>query len=257
MSHAWDAGQYLRFAHERTQPALDLVARVDLSAPRRIVDLGCGPGNSTAILKARWPEAEVTGLDSDADMLAAARRDHPGIKFSAADIADWRPEQPYDLVFSNAALQWVGDHERLLPRLRDAVAPGGFLAVQMPRNHDFQTHALMRQVAAEGPWAERVAGARAPSPVQPPEFYYDRLAPHSARFTIWETNYIQIMDGPDAIVSWLMGTGLRPFLDRLTPGEQPIFLDRYQALLAAAFPARADGKVLLPYPRLFFIAMSA
>jgi len=257
MSHAWDAGQYLRFANERTQPALDLVARVDLSAPRRIVDLGCGPGNSTAILKARWPEAEVTGLDSDADMLAAARRDHPGIKFSAADIADWRPEQPFDLVFSNAALQWVGDHERLLPRLLDAVAPGGSLAVQMPRNHDFQTHALMRQLAAEGPWAERVAGARAPSPVQPPEFYYDRLALRSARFTIWETNYIQIMAGPDAIVSWLMGTGLRPFLDRLTPDEQPIFLDRYQALLAAAFPARADGKVLLPYPRLFFIAVSA
>ena len=252
--YSWDSGQYLRFANERTQPALDLVARIGLEVPRRIVDLGCGPGNSTAILKARWREAEVTGLDSDADMLKAARRDHPGIAFAAADIAEWLPDQPYDLVFSNAALQWVGDHERLLPRLFNAVAQGGALAVQMPRNHDFQTHALMRQVAAEGPWGDRLAGARAPSPVQPPEFYYDCLAPRSVGFAIWETNYIQIMDGPDAIVSWLMGTGLRPFLARLSPDEQPVFLDRYNALLTGAFPPRADGKVMLPYPRLFFIA---
>jgi trans-aconitate 2-methyltransferase len=258
--HAWDAGQYLRFANERTQPALDLVARIDLPAPRpvrnlRIVDLGCGPGNSTAILKARWPDAAVTGLDSDADMLNTAQRDHAGIGFAAADIAEWQPQEPHDLVFSNAALQWIGDHEHLLPRLLGAVAPGGALAVQMPRNHDFQTHALMRQVAADGPWADRLADARAPSPVQPPEFYYDRLAPRSGRFTIWETNYIQIMDGAEAIVAWLMGTGLRPFLARLEAAEQTIFLDRYKALLADAFPIRADGKVLLPYPRLFFIAM--
>jgi trans-aconitate 2-methyltransferase len=142
----------------------------------------------------------------------------------------------------------------LLPRLFEAVAAGGVLAVQMPRNHDFQTHALMRRVAAEGPWADRLAGARDPSPVRAPEFYYDCLAPRAARFTIWETNYIQIMDGPEAIVSWLMGTGLRPFLARLSPDEHPLFLHRYKALLAEAFPARADGKILLPYPRLFFIA---
>ena len=252
--HSWDSGQYLRFASERSRPALDLVARIDLAAPRLAVDLGCGPGNSTPILKARWPAADVTGLDSDADMLNAARRDHPGIAFAAADIAAWRPDECYDLVFSNAALQWVGDHERLFPRLFDAVAAGGALAVQMPRNHDFETHALMRRVAAEGPWAERLAGARAPSPVKPSEFYYDCLAPRSAGFTIWETDYIQIMDGPDAIVSWLMGTGLRPFLARLAPDEQPVFLDRHKALLAEAFPPRADGKIMLPYPRLFFIA---
>ena len=254
MTHAWDAGTYLRFAGERTQPALDLVARIDLPAPKHIVDLGCGPGNSTAILKARWPEAEVTGLDSDADMLATACRDHPGIEFGPADIAQWRPEAQYDLVFSNAALQWVGDHDRLLPWLFDAVAPGGVLAAQMPRNHDFETHALMHRVAAEGPWAERLAGARAPSPVRPPEFYYDCLAARAARFIIWETNYIQVMDGPDAIVAWLMGTGLRPFLARLMPEEAPLFLDRYKALLAEVFSPRADGKILLPYPRLFFIA---
>ena len=252
--HGWDAGQYLRFADERTRPALDLLARIDLAAPRRIVDLGCGPGNSTALLRERWPEANITGLDASADMLDAARRDHPGIEFVAGDIAEWSPAAPYDLVFSNAALQWVGDHERLLPRLIDMVAPDGILAVQMPRNHDFVTHALMRQVAAEGPWRDRLAGARDPSPVRPPEFYYDCLAPKSRRIVLWETNYIQIMDGIDAIIAWLHGTGLRPFLARLDEPEQKLFLDRYAALLARAFPARSDGKVLLPYPRLFFIA---
>ena len=252
--HGWDAGQYLRFADERTRPALDLVARIDLVAPRRIVDLGCGPGNSTAPLKARWPDAAVTGIDSSADLLDAARRDHPGIEFVAGDIAGWSPTEPYDLVFSNAALQWVGDHERLLPRLIDLVAADGVLAVQMPRNHDFATHALMRQVAAEGPWRDRLAGARDPSPVRPPEFYYDRLAPKSRRIVLWETNYIQIMDGIDAIIAWLHGTGLRPFLARLDEPEQKLFLDRYAVLLAGAFPARSDGKVLLPYPRVFFIA---
>jgi len=160
----------LRFADERTRPALDLLAQIDLAAPRRIVDLGCGPGNSTGLLRERWPAAAITGLDTSADMLDAARRDHPGIDFVAGDIAAWSPAEPYDLVFSNAALQWVGDHERLLPRLIDAVNADGVLAVQMPRNHDFTTHALMRQVAAEGPWRDRLAGARDPSPVKSPEF---------------------------------------------------------------------------------------
>ena len=253
--HAWDSGQYLRFADERTRPALDLLARLDLAAPRRLIDLGCGPGNSTVLLRERWPDAAITGLDSSAEMLAAARRAHPTIEFVAGDIAEWSPAERYDLVYSNAALQWVGDHERLLPRLIAAVAPGGALAVQMPRNHDFATHALMRQVAAEGEWRERLADARAPSPVKPPEFYYDSLAPRCRQMVLWETNYIQVMDGVEAIIAWLRGTGLRPFLARLDDAEQRLFLDRYLALLAEAFPPRADGKVLLPYPRLFFIAV--
>jgi trans-aconitate 2-methyltransferase len=251
--HEWDAGQYLRFAGERTRPAVDLVARIELEAPRQIVDLGCGPGNSTAILRARWPDAEITGIDTSADMLAQARRDHPGIAFEQGDIARWQPALPCDLVFSNAAVQWVGDHERLIPRLLDGVARGGCLAVQMPRNHDFATHALMRQVAAEGPWAPRLTGARDPSPVKTPEAYYDLLATR-ASVTIWETNYIQIMPNIAAIIDWLRGTGLGPFLARLDADEQKRFLDRYAALLTEAYPERSDGRIVLPYPRLFFIA---
>jgi trans-aconitate 2-methyltransferase len=252
--HGWDAKQYLRFADERTQPALDLLARTDRAAPRRIVDLGCGPGNSTSLLRDRWPEAAITGLDSSPDMLAAARRDYPGIEFVVGDIASWAPAQRYDLVFSNAALQWVGDHERLLPRLIEAVTAEGVLAVQMPRNHDFATHRLMRQVAAEGPWRDRLAGARDPSPVKPPEFYYNCLAPKCRHIALWETNYIQVMDGVDAIIAWLRGTGLRPFLARLDEHEEALFLERYAALLAEHFPPQRDGRILLPYPRLFFIA---
>jgi trans-aconitate 2-methyltransferase len=257
MAHAWDAEHYLRFADARTLPAIDLLSRITLADARHVVDLGCGPGNSTAPLKARWPAAAVTGVDSSAELLAAARRDHPGIAFERADIASWTAAEPCDVIFANASLQWVGDHQRLMPRLFDQLAPGGVLAVQMPRNHDFATHRLMRQVAAEGEWRDRLVGARDPSPVQPPEFYYDLLASRADGFTIWETNYIQIMDGVRAIITWLHGTGLRPFLARLTEAERPAFLDRYAALLTEVYPAQADGKILLPYPRLFFNAVKA
>jgi trans-aconitate 2-methyltransferase len=248
MAHEWDAAHYLRFADACTLPAIDLVSRIVLTAPRRVVDLGCGPGNSTAPLKARWPEAAVTGIDSSQELLAAGRRDHPGIDFVQGDIASWTATEPVDVLFANASLQWVSGHQGLVPRLFDQVAPGGVFAVQMPRNHDFATHRLMRQVAAEGAWRGRLEGAREASPVKSPEFYYDLLAPCSAGFTIWETNYIQ------AIIAWLHGTGLRPFLARLTEAERPVFLDRYAVLLAEAYPAQADGRILLPYPRLFFIA---
>lgn len=253
MPHQWNAEQYLRFSDARTLPAIDLLSRIALAAPRRVVDLGCGPGNSTAPLQARWPAAQVIGIDSSEELLAVARRDHPGIGFARGDIADWVAHEPVDVVFANASLQWVGDHARLMPRLFDQVAPGGVFAVQMPRNHDFATHRLMRQVAAEDAWRDRLAGARDPSPVKAPAFYYDLLAPRAADFTIWETNYIQIMDGVPAIIAWLHGTGLRPFLARLTDAERPVFLDRYAALLAEEYKPQADGKILLPYPRLFFI----
>ena len=254
MAHEWDATQYLRFSDARTLPAIDLLSRIALGAARRVTDLGCGPGNSTAPLKARWPDAAVTGIDSSEELLAAARRDHPGIDFRHGDIASWATAKPCDLVFANASLQWVGGHDQLVPHLFAQVAPGGGLAVQMPRNHDFATHRLMRQVAAEVKWRDRLQGARDPSPVKAPEFYYDLLAPRAACFTIWETNYIQVMDDVPAIIAWLHGTGLRPFLVRLTEAERPQFLDRYATLLAEEYKPQADGKILLPYPRLFFIA---
>jgi trans-aconitate 2-methyltransferase len=256
---AWDASQYLRFSDQRTQPAIDLLARINLPAPRRVIDLGCGPGNSTVLLQRRWPQAAITGLDSSEEMLETARRDHPAIGFVAGDIGQWdmagRPADRFDLVYSNAALQWLEHHERLMPRLLEGVAEGGLFAVQMPRQHDGPTHVLMREIAAQEPWRERLVGTRGLAPVHPPGFYYDLLAPRCHAFDIWETSYIQPMDNVEAIIGWMRGTGMRPYLNRLEAHEQKEFLARYAKALAGAYPPRADGKLLLSYLRLFFIAM--
>ncbi|HUN51936.1 MAG TPA: trans-aconitate 2-methyltransferase [Candidatus Sulfotelmatobacter sp.] len=254
MSSVWDSQQYLKFAGERTQPSIDLAARVTLAAPRRVIDLGCGPGNSTAVLAARWPQAEITGLDNSREMLAQAKADHPDMRWIEGDIAGWQAEQPYDLVFTNAALQWVPDHARLMPALLAQVAPGGALAVQMPRNGDNPAHAAMRTVAAEGPWASRIARPRGNIAVEPPGFYYDLLRPLAKRFEVWETEYQHVLADVPAIVEWVRGTGLRPYIDPLGPDERKEFLARYLARLEQAYKPQADGKVILPFRRLFFIA---
>ena len=251
---SWDPRQYLKFSGERLRPGFDLLAQVDELPPGPIYELGCGTGVHARAIAERWPERKIVALDNSRAMLAKAAAESSRVEWTEADIVGWRAPTPGAMIFSNATLHWIMEHDGFFPHLLRQLAPGGVLAVQMPRNHDFQTHALMRRVAAEGAWRERLAGAREASPVKAPEFYYDLLAPRSAEFTIWETNYIQIMDGVQAIIAWLRGTGLRPFLARLTEAERPVFLDRYAALLAEAYPAQADGKILLPYPRLFFIA---
>ncbi len=251
---SWDADQYLRFAGERTRPCLDLAQRVALDQPARVIDLGCGPGNSTEVLARRWPGAEVTGLDSSPEMIAAARLARPDLRWIAADIAGWKAEAPCDLVFSNAALQWVPDHAALFPRMLAQVAPGGALAVQMPANFDAPAHRLMRDLAASPSWRASFPNAIREWAVHEPAFYYDAVAPRAQRVDAWTTEYLHIMTGPEAIAEWYKGTGLRPFLDALPEADRPRFLADYTALLAGAYPRRADGKVLFPFLRLFLIA---
>jgi trans-aconitate 2-methyltransferase len=260
----WNSDQYLKFAAERTQPAFDLAARVAVDAPARVVDLGCGPGNSTAVVARRWPGAQVTGVDTSAAMLAAARKESPAVTWVEADISAWaeahrtertKEESRYEVVFSNAALQWVPDHATLLPRLLHAVADGGALAFQVPANFDAAPHRLMRELAATETWRSHFPTPPREWHVHAPEFYYDVLAPGSARLDLWTTDYLHVLDGVDGIVEWYRGTGLRPWLEAL-PDEavRARFLTEYRALLAPHFPIRTDGRVLFPFKRLFVVA---
>ncbi len=199
----WDAGQYLKFADERTRPAADLLARVPLEAPARAVDLGCGPGNSTALLAARFPEARITGLDSSPAMLEEARRTLPAVTFVEADLAAWEPDTAPDLIFANAVLQWLPDHAALLPRLAGFLAPGGCLAVQVPDNLDEPSHRLMREVAEEAPFREALAGAAgARTPLGTFQDYDTWLARAGCTVDLWRTTYVHPLQGHRGIVEW-------------------------------------------------------
>jgi trans-aconitate 2-methyltransferase len=250
---SWDDEQYLKFADQRTRPARELLARVPLAAARRVLDLGCGPGNSTALLRERWPDAQLTGVDSSAEMLERARADQPDIEWIEADAGSFDPEEPVDVLFSNALLQWLPAHDVLVPSLLARVRPGGVLAFQVPRNFSEPSHRLMRETP--GPWASRTAAVRPRSPVESPSFYYDLLAPNARSVDIWQTTYEHVMADATAIVDWVKGTGLRPYLDVLAPEERSTFLDAYTRGIDAVYPPRCDNLRLFSFPRLFVVAV--
>ncbi len=251
---AWDPEQYLRFSDERLRPAMDLLARVDLSGPARITDLGCGAGNVTALLARRFPSAEVTGVDASQPMLAKARAAAPGCRFVAADIGAWTPDLPPDLIYSNAALHWLGAQEAVFPRLMSLLAPGGVLAVQMPAMHGAPLRRLQLEVAATGPWAEHLRATGFARDILAPEEYWDLLRPHAATLDLWQTIYMHALHGEDAVVEWAAGSSLRPFLDKLPDGLRAPFRAAYAAALRPHYPRRPDGTTLLPFRRLFIVA---
>jgi trans-aconitate 2-methyltransferase len=250
----WNPEQYLAFGDHRTRPAIDLLARIALRAPVRVADLGCGPGNSTALLAERWPDAAVTGIDSSAAMLTKARASGIRANWLQADLSDWTPALPFDLLFSNAALHWLPSHAELLPRLFAQVAPGGALAVQMPLNFGAPSHVLLRELAAAGPWAGRLEMALLGEPVEAPSWYYDLLAPSAAGLDIWETEYLHVLDGDDPVLAWNRSTVLRPVQAALEPDEFAAFEADYARRLRAAYPRRPDGRTLFPFRRLFIVA---
>lgn len=254
---AWSAAQYLKFEDERTRPARDLLAQVPADLVAGMVhDLGCGPGNSTELLVARFPGRGVRGVDNAGDMLKAARRRLPGVDFVECDLATWRPPEPAALLFANAVFQWLPDHLALLARLMDGLRPGGVLAVQMPDNLTEPSHILMEESALSGPWRDAFAeGTPRRKPLPAPSAYFDALGPKSARVDVWHTAYNHPMATAADIVEWVKGTGLRPYLDRIPAEHYPGFLADYESRIAKAYAPMADGRRLLRFPRIFITAV--
>lgn len=251
---SWDPAQYLKFEEPRLRPAADLLARVPLAQPHRVCDLGCGAGNVTRLLAQRWPSARITGVDESAEMLAKASSELPGVEWVRQSVAQWRPAEPADLIYSNAALHWLPDHEALFPALVGCLAPNGVLAVQMPRNFAAPSHTLIAQTAAESPWRESLAGLVVRPPVAEPAFYYGLLEGLAESVDIWETEYLQVLRGADPVKEWTKGSWLRQFLDALPEGQRQPFEDEYARKLRSAYPRRADGTTLFPFRRLFIVA---
>jgi len=250
----WDASHYLRYGNERTRAAEDLVDRIQL-IPSRIVDLGCGPGNSTSILHQRWPQAKLTGVDRSAEMIEAARLSQPDWQWIEADAASWQPTEPVDLVFSNAALQRLPEHVALLPHLLSMVADEGALAFQVPSRTFAAVRTLIHEVSFGNRWKERMSAAREALTLHSPAFYYDQLVPSATHLDIWETEYQHVMESRESIIDWMSSTGLRAFFAAMnSDGERTLFLNDPRARLEEAYERRADGRVLFPFRRTFVIA---
>jgi trans-aconitate 2-methyltransferase len=252
---AWDPATYLRFSDERLRPGFDLLARVGDVPPGPLAELGCGTGVHARAIAERWPDRSLTAIDSSPEMLKQAAATPSSIRWVEADLTSWAPPERVALVFSNAVLQWVDRHETLFPRLMGMLVPGGMLAVQMPRNFDAPSHVLMRGAAQERPWAETLRPLLRPDPVGSPETYYDRLAPLAQDgLDIWETEYLHVLGGENAVLTWMRGTALRPLLNALEGSERAAFEQTLAERLRRAYPRRADGHTLLPFRRIFILA---
>jgi trans-aconitate 2-methyltransferase len=251
----WDSAQYLRFENERTRPSMDLAARVPLACVRDAVDLGCGPGNSTEVIAKRWPEARLTGVDSSPVMLEVARKVHPDWAWIEADLQQWQPEKMVDLLFSSAAFQWVSGHEIIFPRLMKCLSPGGVLAVQMPAAKAEPALALIPSMAGEDAWKARLEDVKTWHQPYTQEDYYRMLSPLASRIELWETTYIHVMDSHEALLDWVKGTAMRPYLDRLTAPESVEFEKSFLQRLPAHYAPQPDGRILFPFRRLFLVAM--
>jgi len=259
----WDPAQYLSFADERSRPFFDLAGRIAATAPGAVVDLGCGPGHLTATLAARWPDAHILGIDSSAEMIAAAQRYDGNVaggrgtlSFRVEDVCDWKPDALVDVIISNAVLQWVPGHLELLPRWAGRLAAGGWLAFQLPGNFDQPSHAILRELAGSKRWRAALAGVELNRQSGDPAIYLDVLARQGLSVDAWETTYLHVLSGPDPVTEWYKGTGLRPVLAALEPEQAADFLSQYGDRARAAYPAAPYGTVL-PFRRVFVVAHKA
>ncbi len=256
----WDPHLYLKFSDHRLRPALELLDRVPVEAPRVIYDLGCGLGQVTRLISDRWPSAAVYGVDNSKEMLAHAAAKPGKVQWIEADLRAWSPDAAPDVLYSNATLHWVEGHRELFPRLVGCLNPGGCLAVQMPAVWGAPSHRLMRDTLANGGADGRPLGTHELRQavdqdwVEDPEVYYDLLAGRSRSLDIWETEYLQILEGDDPVLEWVKASGLRPILNSLDDQERELFLVEYARRLRAAYPVRTGGRTLYPFRRLFIVA---
>lgn len=251
---SWNPKDYLQFERERTLPCHDLVERIELSSPFRIADLGCGPGNSTAVLAERWPEASLVGIDNSPEMLKISRETQIKAEWLQVDIRNWNPTSLYDLIFSNAALQWIPDHETEIVRLFNMVSEGGALAFQIPTHIDLW-YSVLEKVVLNPKWVDRFHKFSSGFYTHKLDFYYDLLSQRSKKIGLWETEYYHVLPDPEAIVEWTKATGVRPFLNRLSDQKtRDEFITQYTHEIARTYPKQRDGKVLFPFLRRFVIA---
>ncbi|MCR8671314.1 methyltransferase domain-containing protein [Agrococcus sp. HG114] len=251
MAHTWAPQQYLAYADERGRPFVELLARVGAAAPARVADLGCGPGNLTRLLTERWPDAHVVGVDASADMLARAAAIE-GVEWQLADAREWSPAAPLDVLVTNATLQWIPGHLELLPRLVGMLAPGGWFAMQVPGNFDQPSHVLRDEVAALPEFAEHTRHVARPA-AHDAATYLAALTALGLEVDAWETTYLHVLEGPDAVFEWVRATGARPVLEAMPDALRGEFEDVFRARLREAYPADERGRVVLPFRRVFAV----
>ena len=244
----------MKFGDLRLRPALDLLARVAIESPKEIVDLGCGTGMVTAVLRERWPKAHIIGVDESTGMLDRARQDAADIEWQEAGVENWAPQVAPDLIVSNSVLHWLDGHDQLFPRLAEMLAVGGVLAVQMPRNFAAPSHTCISHAVEAGPWRDKLLPHTRPNPVALPSDYHGLLSPHATSVDVWEIEYYQVLSGDSPVVEWTSGTILRPILNTLIENERIEFLRIYEQCVAGAYPPQPDGTTLFPFKRLFIVA---
>lgn len=244
----------MKFGDLRLRPAIDLLSRVNVESPKHIIDLGCGTGLASAVLRDRWPDARVVGVDDSQEMLSKARERVTGVEWVKADVESWEPNDPPDLIFSNAVLHWLDRHDELFPRLISKLRSGGVLAIQMPRNFEAPSHTCITETVNAGPWRVRLKPLMRPDPVATPAHYYNLLITSARSIDVWEIEYYQILKGDSPVVEWTSGTILRPLLSALSEVERARFMKIYEECVERAYPPHPDGTTLFPFKRLFLVA---
>jgi len=251
----WDPQQYLQFKHERTQPSRDLVARIDIDDPKTIIDVGCGPGNSTQILNTRWPNAVIVGLDNSEKMIERARKDYPNQQWMVGDALTYTTNQAYDIVFSNAAIQWIPNHDVLIPRLFQLAQKNGILAIQVPANHESPLYRIIVRTSQKRKWRAFTKGYELAITYHNAEYYYNALVSLTQKVALWETTYYHILKSHQDLIEWYRSTAMKPILDRLQTDERRAdFEEEVLSESKEYYALQRDGRIIYPFKRLFFTA---